>query len=202
MRLLALALGLAVWLTGPATAQEARVALVIGVAHYSDPEVHALANTLNDSQAIARALRDRGFQVRELTDPTRRDIMSALNAFTAELPKARVALFYFSGHGVQLGGANYLVPRDLTLPHGGAVAAQLQDLQDQSVNVADIAARMTAANAEAFHLLILDACRGDPFAAAYKALVRVGGLAAPFGERGDDPAGGRLQPVGARPPGR
>jgi hypothetical protein len=113
------ALSLALVLTAvmPAAARETRAALVIGVANYSDRQVPKLAKTLNDSRALAlaRALRERGFQVRELADPGRREMMAAVNAFATDLARARVGLFYFSGHGVQLRGANYLQPRDVAL---------------------------------------------------------------------------------------
>ena len=63
---------------------------------------------------------------------------------TAGLPRARVGLFYFYGHGVQLNGANYLLPGD------AAVVERREDLADEAIGVSEVAVRMTAANAEAF----------------------------------------------------
>lgn len=100
----------------PAGAQpgrpEARLALVIGNAKYPTA---ALRNPANDARAMARTLRELGFEVMAFENLGQRDMRRAVRAFGEKLRDGGgVGLFFFAGHGIQLGGRNFLVPVDAT----------------------------------------------------------------------------------------
>ncbi len=84
-----------------------RVALVIGNAKYA---AAPLRNPENDANDITRALRDVNFTVYSYTNLSQRQMEDAISAFGEKLSQNSVALFYYSGHGVQVGGKNYLIP--------------------------------------------------------------------------------------------
>src|SRR5205823_3988482 len=86
-----------------------RVAMVIGNDAYAKVP---LRNAVNDANAMARALTDAGFQVDLLLNATLKDFDSRLPLFWSQLRDGDVALFYYSGHGVQVENENYLVPVD------------------------------------------------------------------------------------------
>jgi hypothetical protein len=87
-----------------------RVALVIGNGAYV--HVKALPNPSNDARSIAKSLRDIGFSVTEGIDLDRGGMQTMIRDFLREAARAHVAMVYFAGHGVQIGGRNYLVPVD------------------------------------------------------------------------------------------
>lgn len=149
--------------TAPAQA-EARVALVIGNSGYADAP---LTNPVHDAQAMKAALEACGFQVSLLEDAGKRAMEDAMRAFGARLHPGTVGLFYFAGHGLQAKGANFLVP----------VGARLQtevDVAYECVDVGQVLDRMEEAK-NGLNVLILDACRNNPFARSWRALG--GGLA-------------------------
>ena len=92
---------------------ETRVALVVGNSAYRSTT--PLANPLNDARDMAAALKSVGFDVVEALDADRRKLDGAMRAFTDKLASADVALFFYAGHGLQLGLQNYLVPIDAKL---------------------------------------------------------------------------------------
>ena len=98
---------------GSAALAETRVALVVGNSAYQSTT--PLANPLNDARDMAAALKAVGFDVVEALDADRRKLDGALRAFTDKLAKADVALFFYAGHGLQVGPQNYLVPVDAKL---------------------------------------------------------------------------------------
>ena len=105
LRLLALTATLAL---AQAQAPAPRAALVIGNADYS---FGALRNPKNDAEAMAKALEEAGFDVTVATDVDQASMAKAVDAFGANLKaNGGVGLFYFSGHGAQIGGENYLIP--------------------------------------------------------------------------------------------
>ena len=137
---------------------ERRLALVIGNDSYHS--VSPLRNARADAQAIAATLEQSGFQVILKLDLTENGMKAALRTFKGQLRGGDVAVFYYSGHGVQLGGANYLLPVDIrgedevkddSLP----LQHVLDDLQDQKTK---------------FALAIVDACRSNPFKGAGRAI--------------------------------
>src|SRR5579864_1958319 len=104
-----------------ATPVEARrIALVIGNDSYQN--VPALKNARSDAKAIAAELKTVGFEVTLKQDLTQRLMKAALRDFKAQVAGGDEVVFYFSGHGVQFGGTNYLVPVDITADSEAQVA--------------------------------------------------------------------------------
>ena len=129
-----------------------RVALVIGNAAYRDAP---LSNPVNDARAIAQALQESGFTVilRENTD--QRGMLSALREFGDRLRGGGTGLFYYAGHGMQIKGRNYLIPIGANVEREDEVAYSAVDAQA-------VLDKMEAA-ANAANIMILDACRNNPF---------------------------------------
>ncbi|QOZ51011.1 caspase family protein [Bradyrhizobium sp. CCBAU 53338] len=131
-----------------------RVALVIGNGAYRN--VHALPNPPRDAKLIAGVLKDVGFQsVISVSDLTRDKFFDALKTFADEAEKADWAVVYYAGHGFEIGGVNYLVPVDARL-------AVDRDAETQAVALEQVIAAVGAARK--VRLVILDACRDNPFA--------------------------------------
>jgi tetratricopeptide (TPR) repeat protein len=130
-----------------------RVALVIGNGAYRN--VHALNNPPRDSKLIAGALRDVGFQTVALSNDLSRDqFFDALHSFAVEAEKADWAVVYYAGHGFEIGGVNYLVPVDAKL-------AVDKDAEREAVALEQVVAAVGGAHK--LRLVILDACRDNPF---------------------------------------
>jgi tetratricopeptide (TPR) repeat protein len=135
-----------------------RVALVIGNAHYAAQA--PLANPPNDASAIAEGLRGSGFQhVTVALDLTREGIVKALHEFQDEADKADWALVYFSGHGLEVGGVNYVLPVD-------AHVTSDRDVADEAISLDRLVAGVSGARK--IKIVILDACRENPFAASMR----------------------------------
>jgi tetratricopeptide (TPR) repeat protein len=131
-----------------------RVALIIGNSAYRN--VHPLDNPQRDAKRIAGVLRDIGFQTVSLTNDLTRDrFFEALQAFGKEAEKADWAVVYYAGHGFEIGGVNYLVPVDAKL-----VADK--DAETEAVALEQVIAAV--GGARKLRLVILDACRDNPFA--------------------------------------
>ncbi|WP_369721499.1 caspase family protein [Bradyrhizobium sp. LLZ17] len=131
-----------------------RIALVIGNGAYKN--VHVLDNPPRDSRLIATVLRDAGFQsVTVANDLTRDKFFETLRAFAAEAEKADWAVVYYAGHGFEIGGVNYLVPIDTRL-------AADKDAETEAVALEQVIAAVGGAHK--LRLVILDACRDNPFA--------------------------------------
>ena len=145
-------LGWPAWSQGPLLLAPRR-ALVIGNGKYS---VGPLRNPPNDATAIAEALRSQGFEVQLALDLRREEMRQAIGRYGDALARAKpVALFYFAGHGLQLAWRNYLVPVDANLKSAADVQAQCIDVNTL------IASIRKAANP--MNVIILDACRDNPF---------------------------------------
>lgn len=129
-----------------------RVALVIGNATYES--LPSLKNAGNDSKAVADVLKATGFEVHSGADLTRLRFDEVVRGFLRAANDAEIALVYYSGHGVQVGGRNFLVPTDATL-------STPYDIEQQTIDVADIHAHLSQ-HAKA-QLIFLDACRDNPF---------------------------------------
>ncbi len=147
-----------------AAAGEPRTALVIGNAAYPFGE---LANPVNDATVMAAALREAGFEVSLKTNVDNDQMKRALSDFGATLKtKGGVGLFYFAGHGVQLKGENYLVPISKSI-------AGESDLVGKSVTATEAVDAMAAGHT-ALNIVVLDACRNNPFnEAGTKGLSRI-----------------------------
>ena len=137
----------------PGLAEQERIALVIGNADY--PSGGRLANPVNDARAMQDALERAGFQVIKLENAGMEDMESAILKFSRKLNKNTVALFYYSGHGLQYDGNNYLIPIDTS----GKIEAPAQ-LRSKAVSVDYILASMENS---ALNIVIFDACRSVPF---------------------------------------
>ena len=142
-----------------------RLALVIGNNAYADG---VLKNPINDARAMAGVLRELGFEVRVLENADRMVMQRAVVEFGRKLNENTVGLFYFAGHGMQVRGANYLIP----------VKASIQsedEVEVDGVDVAYVMARMATAKNQ-FNIVILDACRNNPFQRSFRSVSN--GLAA------------------------
>ena len=153
IHVLALLLALA---TGTVSdAAERRVALVVGNGAY----VHTtpLSNPLNDARDMTEALKAAGFEVIEALDAAKSGFDSALRGFTDRLAGADVALFYYAGHGLQVGSQNYLVPTDARLERE-------RDLDFEAVKLEFVLRQMEIDRDGKTSIVVLDACRDNPLA--------------------------------------
>jgi tetratricopeptide (TPR) repeat protein len=131
-----------------------RIALVIGNGAYKN--VHALDNPPRDAKLIAASLKDLGFQtVTVASDLSRDKFFEVLHAFAGEAEKADWAVVYYAGHGFEIGGVNYLVPVDAKL-------AADKDAETEAVALEQVIAAV--GGARKLRLVLLDACRDNPFA--------------------------------------
>lgn len=151
---------------GSAAAQEPpRVALVIGNGQYET--VPSLTNPSSDAQLIGSTLQNLGFAVSTVLDADQTRMQRAIRDFGAALREAgpqAVGLFYYAGHGVQANGINYLIPVD-------AVLENEADLTLSAVAVDGLLEQMNSAG-NAMNIIVLDACRNNPFATATRAVSR------------------------------
>jgi uncharacterized caspase-like protein len=137
-------------------AAEKRVALVIGNSAYQN--VARLNNPVNDARLIAETLRGLGFTLvggAAQLDVDKAALDDAVLSFSTQIQGADVALFYYAGHGVQVRGSNYLVPV-------GANPAREADVDFQMVDIALVLRQMDSSGTK-LNVVILDACRNNPF---------------------------------------
>ena len=130
-----------------------RVALVVGNAGYDYAE--KLRNPENDARAVANALEDLGFDVTLLIDASLEDMDIGIARFGRELDGGAVALFYYAGHGMQVDGHNYLVPVDANI-------SVEEEVRTETFAAQGVLDEMANANA-ALRIMILDACRNNPY---------------------------------------
>ncbi len=133
-----------------------RRALVIGNDNYKS--VTKLINAREDAKAIAASLQQVGYQVTLKTDLNEREMKAVLRTFKSQVEGGDEVLFFYAGHGVQIGAANYLLPIDIS----GENAEQVKDEAIQLQRVLD---DLTERKAK-FSLAIIDACRDNPFKTA------------------------------------
>jgi uncharacterized caspase-like protein len=137
-----------------ALAAEKRIALVIGNAAYLSAPV--LDNTMNDAQLMSDALRSVGFEVLDGRNLNKDGMGKFLRRFAKMLQGADAGLFYFAGHGLQFQGQNFLLPID-------AVIEDEFGLRYEATRLEDVIA--TLHYASGIQILVLDACRNNPFVA-------------------------------------
>jgi peptidoglycan hydrolase-like protein with peptidoglycan-binding domain len=149
--------GPAFGLAYPVSADEVpRIALVIGNAHYQ--HVPILRNPTNDAQLIAGTLRDLGFKLvggGARLDLDRTSLELAIRDFSHQLIPGAIAFFYYSGHGIQVHGNNYLVPT-------GADPTSDRDVDFDMVDVSLLLHQLEESGTS-LNVLVLDACRNNPF---------------------------------------
>ena len=148
-----------------------RHALVIGNANYQSSP---LRNPLNDARDMAAALEGLGFQVQSLLDADAPEMEQAILDFGDRLRAGGVGLFYYAGHGVQAQGSNYLIPLQAN------ISREIQ-LKRKAIDAGLVLDAMGAAN-NGLNIVILDACRDNPYANSFRNTTR--GLA-----RMDSPKG-------------
>ena len=134
-----------------------RVALVIGNSAYQALPV--LPNPANDATDVATELGEMGYDVTVRTNATRSEMANVVARFAEKMQGAELALLFYAGHGVQLNGENYLLPVDATGESEAALRLSTIDLSSLQDAMADARA----------NVIILDACRNNPFADAIAA---------------------------------
>src|SRR5262249_19609116 len=147
------------------TVPERRSALVIGNSAYRQAPLH---NPVPDAQAMTATLAALGFTVRKLENASLGQMHEAIRQFGDTLTQGGVGLFYFAGHGVQVKGQNFLIPVDADIEREDEVAYKGMDANQ-------VLAKMASAN-NRLNLVILDACRDNPFARSFRS--SASGLAA------------------------
>lgn len=149
---------------------EHRNALIIGNSKY---KISPLRNPANDAKAMAAALRKLNFDVIEVIDGDKKKMKESVRKFYKQLQEERgVGLFYYAGHGVQVKGENYLIP----------INSDIQeefDIPDEAVRMNNVLSYMENSGSR-MNIVILDACRDNPFARSFRSGSR--GLAQIYAE--------------------
>jgi uncharacterized caspase-like protein len=139
-----------------ATGGERRIALVVGNSSYQHAQ--SLVNATNDAKLVASTLHELGFTIvgeSAQIDLDKAAFDKAVRQFGKEAQASDVALFYYAGHGVQIHGTNFLVPIDAVLASTGDIDFELVD--------ASVLLRQMEASGTRLKIVILDACRNNPF---------------------------------------
>ena len=131
-----------------------RKALVIGNSNYAN--ANPLKNPINDAKAVAEKLTKIGFEVTLELDLGGREMIRALSSFKSKVSSADISLFYFAGHGVELDKQNYLVPVDATMTDTDL--AKFETIPLNNIMAA-------GSQAKELSMVLIDACRDNPFAA-------------------------------------
>ena len=142
-----------------------RIALVIGNSAYQ--EMGILPNATNDAALIATTLRDLNFEVMVSTDLDQNEMKRAIKIFGRRLEEASpdsVGLFYYAGHGIQMDGANFLIPVQADIERES-------DIVIEAVNLDWVLAQMEFA-ANDLNFLIIDACRNNPVVRSFRSGIR------------------------------
>ncbi len=154
---------------------ETRVALVIGNGAYKN--AGALKNPANDARRMSEALGKLGFEVLAFEDLDQAGMKRAVRDFAGKLEAAgrdTVGLVFYAGHGIQLNGANYFIPVDAEIEKEGDVAIESISADDVMVALGNARNRL--------NIVILDACRNNPFARSFRSASRgLARLDAPVG---------------------
>jgi formylglycine-generating enzyme required for sulfatase activity len=150
-----------------------RLALIIGNGKYKN--IPSLRNPVNDAKDMAAALKNLGYKVILKTDASRQAMIKAMQDFGTKLQKqGGVGLFYFSGHGLQVQGINYLIPSDADIKSEA-------DVEFATVELDRVMAQMKRAKNQ-LNLVFLDACRDNPYDTRIKGLKKgLAGIKGPTG---------------------
>ncbi len=134
-----------------------RLALVIGNSAY---QTAPLKNPLNDAEDMAATLKNLGFKVVLKKNADQRTMEDTIRYFGKQLRNGGIGLFYFAGHGVQVGGRNYLMPIDARIESES-------DVKYEAVDAGRVLGKMEDAENQ-LNIVILDACRNNPYARAFR----------------------------------
>ena len=140
-----------------------KVALVIGNSEYNTVS-DRLKNPANDAKAVASRLKNLGYDTELLLNANLSKMLASLNGLNGKVDAGGTVIVYYAGHGIQLSGHNYLVPVDAGMTNRDMVTRETIQLQE----VIDKLESSGAAN----RLVILDACRNDPFPKAFRSGTR------------------------------
>jgi hypothetical protein len=135
-------------------------ALVIGNNNYRS--VQPLANAAEDAKSMAENLQSVGYQVTLRLDLNEKEMKAALRNFSVQVEGGDEVLFFFAGHGVQLGSSNYLLPIDITGENEAQVRDEAIQLQRILDDMSERKAKLT--------LAMIDACRDNPFKTTGRAI--------------------------------
>lgn len=130
-----------------------RIALIIGNSNYKYGK--NLKNPLSDAKAMEKVLQKVGFKVLKYENCNQKIMKKSIDKFGTKIKKYKVALFYFAGHGIQVDGKNYLIPVDAKLEYKN-------DTEYECVRADRVLAKMKGAGSKT-NIVILDACRNNPF---------------------------------------
>ncbi len=136
------------------TSSGKRVALIIGNANYQYS--NKLNNTLNDAKTMEQTLKELGFQVTLVSDGSYEKMKNAVYAFGDQISDVDISLFYYAGHGLEVDGTNYLIPVDADIQSA-------LDIKQKALPLTGILRTMEFTNEEGLNMIILDACRNNPF---------------------------------------
>ena len=146
-----------IWLLTQPASGESRVALVIGNGSYQ--KVPELPNPPRDATDIGRALERLNFKVTQIKDATAHEMRKAVVDFGRAAEGAEMAVVFYAGHGMEVGGENWLIPINAELRSDA-------DIESEAVSLRSISLQVS--KARQLGLVILDACRNNPFAAKMK----------------------------------
>jgi hypothetical protein len=149
------------------TDNEKKLALVIGCSNYG--HVETLANPTNDANAMGEVLHSLGFEVIKVLNPTQKELKISIDDFGEKLHKYKTGLFYFAGHGIQVKGLNYLIPVDANLKNERMV-------EYDCVETTRVLSLMEGSKS-LVNVVILDACRNNPFERSWGRNMGLRGLA-------------------------
>jgi uncharacterized caspase-like protein len=172
-------------LTTPSSQHSNRIALVIGMGAYE--AITPLKNADNDATAIAQTLRKMGFDTEVAIDKPLSELLGIVSDFSFRSETADIAFVYYAGHGVEVGGENYLLPVDIKIENPSEISAKALGLKELLLAVD---------RARQLRIVVLDSCRNNPFAGGVESAsvkssentpverIRSAGLAAPSPDRG------------------
>lgn len=149
----------------PSIENQKRIALVIGNSSY----LHAgkLRNPINDARSMSSTLTSLGFQVLKYEDVSLSEMKEAVDKFGKLISQSDVSLFFYAGHGIQVNGKNYLIPVD-------AKIESKNDVEYNSLDAGRILSKMEERQ-EKTNIIILDACRNNPFERSWNRAVKING---------------------------
>ena len=164
---------------GSAALAEKRVALVIGNSAYQN--AGKLPNPARDADAVADMFKKAGYDVSLLKDAGNLEFKRNIRKFEDAASDADIAVVFYAGHGIEIGGTNYVIPTDAKL-------ASDRDAADEAIELTRII--QSVDGAKRLRLVILDACRDNPFLATMKrqrqALRQVASGLGPVGDVGSE----------------
>ncbi|OQY05762.1 MAG: hypothetical protein B6I20_00605 [Bacteroidetes bacterium 4572_117] len=135
--------------------KQKKIALIIGNSNYHDKNA-VLKNPVNDAKLIKTSLQNLGFEVTMISDATKTEIKRAVNNIVDKLSDCDIFVFYYSGHGYQIDGKNYLVPVDAVNVNDKI------DADDKGVQLSYVFQKVESYSGGS-NVFILDACRDNPF---------------------------------------